>query len=392
MATVDKKIINTIYNDFPKDVQKAIDTAVSTITAARNNNGKVVAIVGSGPNLHEGVTTLIAELMHKDIIHGVITSAAVVSHEMAGTLEKVKRVPASCLSEKPHGISCQYYEANILSDDSLAQYKEELAFDEAYYETLLKSEGDIIIKAAGNLAYPCGLRTEKLAGEILHRAGNEKKTFEEIAGLAADPRTMIGAGAQLHKPVLVSIPQLVGGGKVGLAIGDSIRISERSRRIAGLLDEADVLIESAIALCQEIHDGPFETYTGHGLWTAWQGDWSFSLSNKTIIRIDLDENLRKIWDCERHKSEISHAINNGLPKAKCTGVPFRMEMSGFARHPKSLPIIADIGNVWPVIALKVAENLGVTLDFISHNQASSEGKKMREWIVNNIRPLNFSST
>ena len=387
MSIVNEKIINNIYDNFSTEVKMAIDKAVRTITTARSNNDKVVAIIGSGPNLHEGVTTLIAELMHKDIIHGVITSSAVISHEMAGTLEKVKRVPAKYLPSAPKGIRCEYYEATILTGNRLAKYREEVDFDESYYESLIQAEGDVIIKAAGNLAYPCGLYTEKMANDILIKAKKEKKTFEEIAGLAADPYTMIGAGARLNKPVLVSVPQLVGGGKVGLAIGDSINISDRSKYIANLLAEADVLIESAIALCQEIHDGPFETFTGHGLWTAWQDEWSFSLSDKTIIRIDLDGNLQKICDAERQKNGISQAINQGLPKTKCTGVPFRMEMSGFARHPKSLPIITDIGYAWPVIAFKVAQNLGVPLDFVSYNQSSHEGKKMRQWIVDNIRPL-----
>ena len=33
-----------------------------------------MVVTGSGPNIHEGVTTLIAELMHKGVIDGVITS------------------------------------------------------------------------------------------------------------------------------------------------------------------------------------------------------------------------------------------------------------------------------------------------------------------------------
>ena len=52
----------------------------------------MVVVTGSGPNLHEGVTTLIAELIHKGIIDGVTTSSAVIAHEMAGTLDRVKRL------------------------------------------------------------------------------------------------------------------------------------------------------------------------------------------------------------------------------------------------------------------------------------------------------------
>ena len=126
--------------------------------------------------------------------------------------------------------------------------------------------GDTIIKAAGNMAYPMGLRTEQLAGEILNIAHAYGLPFEKVAGWGADPRTMIGAGARNNLPVLVSIPQLVGGGGVGLSIADSTTITERSMRVADMLASADVIIESAVALTQEIHDGPFEVYTGHGIW------------------------------------------------------------------------------------------------------------------------------
>ena len=68
--------------------------AVEKIVAAKRRGGSVVVVTGSGPNIHEGVTTLIAELMHKGVIDGVITSSAVVAHEMAGTLDRVKRVCA----------------------------------------------------------------------------------------------------------------------------------------------------------------------------------------------------------------------------------------------------------------------------------------------------------
>ena len=49
-----------------------------------------------------------------------------------------------------------------------------------------------------------------------------------------------------------------------------------------------MIIESGVALTQEIHDGPFETYTGHGLWAGWQGHFTYSLEGKRLIRIDLD--------------------------------------------------------------------------------------------------------
>ena len=63
-------------------------------------------------------------------------------------------------------------------------------------------------------------------------------------------------------------------------------------------------------------------------------------------------------------------------------------MSGFARLPGSIPIIEDIGKIWPIIALKVTERLGISLDFISYPQGTEEGRKMREWLVENVKTVN----
>jgi hypothetical protein len=198
---------------------------------------------------------------------------------------------------------------------------------------------------------------------------------------------MLGIGAEKGVPVLVTIPQMVGGGHVGLAVGDSIPVAERSRRIADMLGKADVIIESAVALTQEIHDGPFETYTGHGIWSWWQGQPVYSLEKKTLIRFDLDENLRHAQDLQRESSMIQEAIDKGLPKTKISKIPFRMEMSAFARHEGSIPVIGDIGMIWPVFALRIADELGIKLDFISYKQETEEGREMREWIVRNVRFL-----
>jgi len=312
----------------------------------------------------------------------------VISHEMAGTLDKVKRVDARLLDFDPEKSNFfDIFEASILTVSQIDTLQKEMDFDIDLYNTILSEKGSVIIKAAGNMGYPMGLRTELLAMEILDITKKMQKPFEEIVGLGADPMTMIGAGALQNLPVIVTVPQLVGGGKVGFAIGDSILVSERSQRVAKLLDSADVIIESAIALSQEIHDGPLETYTGHGVWSDWQKEWTYSLKNKKVIRIDLDPNLENIWQKERVHSEITNAVTKGLPKTKVTGLPFRMEMSGFSRLPNSIPIIGDIGNVWPVLASKVARELGVHLDFMSYNQSLPEGVAMREWIVDTIQPI-----
>ena len=99
------------------------------------------------------------------------------------------------------------------------------------------------------------------------------------------------------------------------------------------------------------------------------------LKNKTLVRIDLDPNLKKAWDFEKNSSTVQEAIDKGLPKTKIMDIPFRMEMSGFARLENSIPIVADIGIVWPVIAVQLEEKLGIELDFLSFPQNTDEGQK-----------------
>jgi len=84
---------------------------------------------------------------------------------------------------------------------------------------------------------------------------------------------------------------------------------------------------------------------------------------------------------------VAEAVAKGLPKTKITGVPFRMEMSGFARLPSSLPITGDIGAIWPMLACSAADALGVALDFVSYPQSTDAGREMRQWIVDNVRPV-----
>ena len=365
-----------------------LEQAATAIVRAKEAGEGLVVVVGSGPNIHEGITTLIAALIHAGIVDGVITSSAIISHEVAGALDRVHRVAASDLegptAAVPHdGI----LEASLLSADQLAELRRELPLDEDYYNALLAAPGSDIIKAAGNMAYPLGWRTERLAREAQALAASAGLPLEAVVGFGADPMTMIGAGARCDVPVLVGVPQLVGGGAVGLAIGDSLPISERSARVARMLGGASVIVESAVALTQEIHDGPFETYTGHGIWTGWDGGWTYSLAGKQIVRFDLDPNLERAWQQERQDSTVSQAIAEGLPKTKLLGLAFRMEMSGFARLPGSLPIVADIGVLWPVLAHRVATALDLPLDFLSFPQSEPEGQAMRDWIVEQVRPV-----
>jgi len=368
-----------------------IDRAVEAIVASKARGGKVVVVTGSGPNIHEGVTTLIAELMHRGVVDGVSTSSAVVSHEMGGTLDEVKRCNGVALGLDPAILPRGGdFELTRMARDTEAEVAAHLALDRDLMARLEAAEGKTIIKAAGNLGYPMGLWIEHLSEEIATLARIHGKTFEEVAGLGADERTMIGAGARLGLPVLVTIPQLIGGGATGLSIGDSISVTARASRLAHMLSSADVIIESAVALTQEIHDGPFECYTGHGLWSAWEGRYHYSLGGKTLVRLDLDPALETVYQAEQGGSAVQQAIADGLPKTKTFKVPFRMEMSGFARHEGSIPITGDIGLLWPVIALRVAERLNIDLEFLSYPQQSPEGKAMRRWIVDAIKPISRS--
>ncbi|HJO95157.1 MAG TPA: hypothetical protein QF753_17305 [Victivallales bacterium] len=386
--SINREYIEQLYSGLPSETKEMLDRSISSIVKAKKNNGKVVTVVGSGPNIHEGVTTLIAELIHKGIIDGVTTSSAVIAHEMAGTLDKVKRVDGRKLgfSEDilPRG---NIFEVTVMHKQLHEELKKEMILDEELIKKTLAEEGSTIIKAAGNMAYTMGFRSEILAKEIMFIAQSKGVPFEVVSGAGADTNTMLGAGYQKNIPVLVTIPQLVGGGMVGLCIADSISVNERSTRIAEMMGSADVIIESGVALTQEIHDGPFETYTGHGIWSYWEGCKTYSLRDKTLVRFDLDPNLKKAWDMDKKSSTVQTAIDKGLPKTKLMSIPFRMEMSGFARLEKSLPVIGDLGVLWPVMALKLSDKLCFKLDFLSYPQQSEDGQKMRQWIVDNIKAI-----
>jgi hypothetical protein len=384
----DFAFVEALYRGLEEPVRRSVDRTVETVVAARRAGRKVAVVTGSGPNLHEGVTTLIAELIRAGIVHGVSTSSAVVAHEMAGALDRVKRVDGRALGLPkrllPRG---GLFELTLMSPETERIVRQEMAVDEELLRKARAAPGEVIIKAAGNMGYPVGLRTERLALRIEALARTHGLPFERVAGLGADPRTMIGAAAAAGVPALVSVPQLVGGGAVGMCVGDSIPLKQRSALMARLLGEAAVIIESGVALTQEIHDGPFETYTGHGIWSGWDGEATYSLEGKTLVRIDLDPNLQKVWEIERSGGEVQASIDKGLPKTKTFKVPFRMEMSGFARLEGSIPIVGDLGVIWPVLAWRAAAELGVRLEFLSYPQESEQGKRMREWIVENVGVL-----
>ena len=385
---INRLLIEQFYSELDERSRASLDEAVDKVVEAKKRGGKVAVVTGSGPNIHEGVTTLVAELINKGVVDGVTTSSAVVNHEMGGVLDRVKMCPAHQFGfpeeMMPRG---NVFEFTDMTDTQIDALSKEMILDMDLLAKRKDCEGHFVIKAAANMAYPMGLRTEMLADEIHSICRQTGLPFEVVAGWGCDDRTMLGAGARHGVPVLVTLPQLVGGGHVGLAVGDSIPIAQRSRRIAALMGSADVIIESAVALTQEIHDGPFETYTGHGIWSWWQHQPTYSLKDKTLIRFDLDENLRKAQDLQKQSAMIQEAINKGLPKTKLSKIPFRMEMSAFARHEGSIPVIGDIGMIWPVFALRIADALGITLDFMSYKQETQDGKDMRQWIVDNINPF-----
>ncbi|RKX88091.1 MAG: hypothetical protein DRP70_07135 [Spirochaetes bacterium] len=381
------------FQNLSEKSQENLREAITRIVEVKKRNGKIMIVTGSGPNIHEGVTTLIAELMGKDIIDSVTTSSAVIAHEMGGSLDNVKRISAADVGFNPDSHFLPkggVFELSLMSDEAMTELGNEMVLDNEIIQKAKKAEGDIIIKAAGNMAYPMGLYCENLSNEILTISQTYGLPFETVAGWGADRKTMLGMGALKGKPVLVTVPQLIGGGNVGLSIADSIPVSRRSALIAEMIDEADIIIESAVALTQEIHDGPFECYTGHGIWAYWNGLKTCSLKGKTLIRLDMDENLMKAKEFQDENKKIQTAIDKGLPKTKITGIPFRMEMSAFARLEDSIPVIGDIGELWPIIAAETSEALDISLDFMSYPQQTEQGKKMRDWIVDNVKPINRS--
>lgn len=380
-----KKLEQTLEATTRRDIAKT----ARLWAKIKGQGGKVVVATGSGPNLHEGVTTLVAELVRLGLVDGVLTSSAVVGHEMAGGLERVRRVDGRRLKLPEELLPADgRLEVALLTPERLEELSRQTVVDVGHYRRLLGAPGREIVKVAGNLAYPTGLWLERAARWLEPLAKAAGVPLEAAAGLGCDGRTMLGACAQKGLPCLVTTPQLVGAGQVGLSVGDSISLTRRSHMVADLLASADLIIESGLALAQEIHDGPFELYTGHGLWAHHEGMPTFSLKDKAIVRIDLDPQLKKAWEMERKKKTVGKAIDRGRPKATSLNLAFRMEMSGFARLPGSLPVLGDLGVVWPVLAGKLLRLAGVKPEFICYKQGTPLGEAIRDFIVDEVKPFN----
>ena len=204
---INEQLLNEFYSGLDDRSKESLDAAAEKILETKRRGGKVVVATGSGPNLHEGVTTLIAELMEKGLVDGITTSSAVIGHEMCGALDLVKMCSASALGfdERfmPRG---GVFEFTQLDEDQMNALRAEMILDADLLAKGERAEGRLVIKAAGNMAYPMGLRNENLAGEILVFCKALGLPFETVAGWGADRRTMLGAGAALGLPVLVSGP------------------------------------------------------------------------------------------------------------------------------------------------------------------------------------------
>ncbi|MBR6901359.1 MAG: deoxyhypusine synthase family protein, partial [Synergistaceae bacterium] len=151
--------LETFRSSLDERSRESLASAVNKIIETKKRGGKVMVVTGSGPNIHEGVTTLIAELIRVGIVDAVSTSSAVIAHEMAGSLDRVFRVDAKALgmdmSKMPRG---DVFEFTCMSEKEIDALKKEMPLD----EEILKRGSELpkqneIIKAAGNMAYPMGL-------------------------------------------------------------------------------------------------------------------------------------------------------------------------------------------------------------------------------------------
>jgi deoxyhypusine synthase len=175
---IEGEFIESLYAALPEETKHYLDIAIEKVVEAKKKGGKIVVVTGSGPNIHEGVTTLIAEFINKGLIDGVTTSSAVVSHEMGGVLDKVKRINIHDVGEEfldfdkmPRG---DIFELTELTDAQWADLKKEMIIDDALVQRCNEKEGTVIIKAAANMAYPMGLRNETFAASIMEIARKNK--------------------------------------------------------------------------------------------------------------------------------------------------------------------------------------------------------------------------
>nr|HPO10201.1 hypothetical protein [bacterium] len=66
----DRTRIEEWFQGLNPATQERINQTVDIIAETKEKGGKVAVVTGSGPNVHEGVTTLLAELMRVGVVDG----------------------------------------------------------------------------------------------------------------------------------------------------------------------------------------------------------------------------------------------------------------------------------------------------------------------------------
>ncbi len=59
------KPIEKYYEELEDEVRGALDDCINKLVKIKESGAVFIGATGSGPNIHEGVTTLIAELIKK---------------------------------------------------------------------------------------------------------------------------------------------------------------------------------------------------------------------------------------------------------------------------------------------------------------------------------------
>ena len=191
--------------------QNSLSQAINKITEVKRNGGKIMVVTGSGPNIHEGVTTLIAELIRVGIVDAVSTSSAVIAHEMAGSLDKVFRVDAKALgmdmSKMPRG---DVFEFTSMSDEEIEKLKLEMPLDEDIVQ-FFGEDAFEVIEAVQTLPLP-----DRYAVYLFYYEGY---SIKEIGQLLKEPEGTVSSRlSRVRKKLRI----LLEGGTYGRQIQERI--------------------------------------------------------------------------------------------------------------------------------------------------------------------------
>ena len=69
--TPDTELLAALEAGLPDSTRARLEMAVQRMVTAKQRGQKIAVVTGSGPNVHEGVTTLLAELMRVGLVDGV---------------------------------------------------------------------------------------------------------------------------------------------------------------------------------------------------------------------------------------------------------------------------------------------------------------------------------